>query len=171
MRNPAAAVVAVALGVAASPATPEGDPCAATDRGVSFFVLLDNSTSGIYDDCLDALRDKLARARLRARILQGQAARLEAEAEKLEGERAAAARRLAAANVRQAEALRRLREAKKSQTVDRARLNDVLAQGEEIAKELEELNRAKGANAAQAERIEREQEELHRRIDAMLAEG
>ena len=55
--------------------------------------------------------------------------------------------------------------------MDRARLNDVLAQGEAIAKELEELNRANGANAAQAKRIEQEQEELHRRIDAMLAEG
>ena len=80
MRNLAAAAAAAALGVAASPATPEADPCAAADRGVSFFVLLENSTSGIYDACLDELRDKVARARLRARILQGQAARLEAEA-------------------------------------------------------------------------------------------
>ena len=171
MRSLAAAVAAAALGVAVFPATPEGDPCAAADRGVSFFVLLNNSTSGIYDDCLDDLRDKVARARLRARVLQGQAARLEAEAEKLEGERAAAARRLAAANERQAETLRRLREAKKSQTVDRARLSEVLARGEAITKELEELNRLNGANAAQAKRLEQEQEDLHRRIDAMLAEG
>ena len=171
MRRLATAAVAAALGVAAFPATPRSDACAAADRKINFFVLLDNSTSGTYDTCLRDLRDKVARARLRARIHQGQAARLEAEAGKLEGEHAAAARRLAAANARQANALERLEGAKESRSVDRARLKDVLSRGEEIARELEELNHTNGANEAQAERLERELDELNRRIDAMLGEG
>ena len=165
------ATTALALGVAACAATPQGDPCADANRGINLSVLFENSTSGTYDACLDDLRDKVARARLRARIHQGQAARLEAESEKLEGERAAAARRLAAANARQARAFERLEAANESQNVDSARLKEVISRGEKLAQELEALNRTNGANVAQAERLEREQEDLHRRIDAMLGEG
>ena len=165
------ATIALALGVAACAATPQGNPCGAANRGINLSVLFENSTSGTYDACLDDLRDKVARARLRARILQGQAARLEAESEKLEGERAAAARRLAAANARQARAFERLEAANESQNVDSARLEEVISQAEKLAQELEALNRTNGANVAQAERLEREQEDLHRRIDAMLGEG
>ena len=173
MHGFAATVLAAATTVAlAAPAgAAKGDPCAAANRDVNLFSLLGNSMSGTYDKCLEELRDKAARVRLHARLLRGEAARLEAEAAKLEGERAAAARRLAAANARQADTLRRLEAAKESRSVDREKLQDVLAQGEKLARQLDELNRTSGVNTAQAERLKREQKELNRRIDAMLGEG
>ena len=164
----AAGVPALALVLSACAPTNQGDPCGAASREIDLFVLLGNTTSGAYDACLDELRDELARARLRARVLQGEAVRLEAEAADLEGERAAAARRLAAANTRQAGVLARLEMAREARSVDRARLRDVLAQEAELSRELEELNRGSGVDAVDAERLENEQEELIRRIDAML---
>ena len=148
-----------------------GDPCADAERDIDLFTLLDNSLSGTYDACLDDLRDDLARARLRARVLQGEADRLEAEAEALEGERAEAARRLAGLNARQADALNRLEEAKEGQTVDQFVLDDVLRREQELASELEALNRDGGIASAEARRFEREQSDLLERIEALLGDG
>lgn len=178
MRILVPATVVAALGVATLPAATSGDdPCADANRKVGLFVLLSNTTSGTYDACLDDLRDRVARARLRARMLQREAARLQAEAENLEGERANAARRLAALNARQSDMLRRLDAAKESHDVDSARLKEVLAEEEAFAQKLAEANREKGTSAARVEdlqarteALEREQEELHRRIAILLGE-
>lgn len=148
-----------------------GDPCADAERDVNLFSLLDNSLSGTYDACLDDLRDDLARARLRARVLQGEADRLEAEAEALEGERAEAARRLAGLNARQVDALSRLEEAREGQAVDHLVLDDVLRREQELASELETLNRDGGIDSVEAQRLEREQTDLMERIDALLGDG
>jgi len=123
--RPILAVPVAAAFLSACMAT-SGDPCADAERDVDLFTLLDNSLSGTYDACLGDLRDDLARARLRARVLQGEADRLEAEAEALEGEHAEAVRRLAALNARQAGALNRLEEARQGQVVDQLVLDDVL---------------------------------------------
>ncbi len=147
------------------------DPCADAERDVDLFTLLDNSLSGTYDACLDDLRDDLARARLRARVLQAEADRLEVEAEALEGERAEAARRLAGLNARQVEALNRLEEAKEGKSVDQLVLDDVLTREQELASELEALNRNGGIDTAEAQRFEREQSDLMERIDALLGDG
>ena len=170
MRGHCSIVVAAALALTASACvttTPQ-DPCAAAGRDVDLLVLLGNTTSGAYDACLEDLRGELARARLRARVLQGEADRLEAEAASLEGERAEAARRLAEANARQADALARLDAAERAHTVDQRKLRDVLAREEALARELEDLNRQGGMEAAEAERLQREQEELEQRIEALL---
>ena len=148
-----------------------GDPCADAERDVNLFSLLDNSLSGTYDACLDDLRDDLARARLRARVLQGEADRLEAVAEALEGERAEAARRLAGLNARQVDALSRLGEAREGQAVDQLVLDDVLRREQELASELEALNRDGGIDSVEARRLEREQTDLMERIDALLGDG
>ena len=148
-----------------------GDPCADAERNVDLFTLLDNSLSGTYDACLDDLREDLARARLRARVLQGEADRLEAEAEALEGEHAEAARRLAGLNSRQADALNRLEEAKEGQAVDQLLLDDVLKREQELAGELEALNRDGGIDSVEAQRLEREQSDLMERIEALLGDG
>ena len=148
-----------------------GDPCADAERDVNLFSLLDNSLSGTYDACLDDLRDDLARARLRARVLQGEADRLEAEAEALEGERAEAARRLAGLNARQVDALSRLEEAREGQAVDQVVLDDVLRREQELASELEALNRDGEIDSVEARRLEREQTDLMERIDALLGDG
>ena len=148
-----------------------GDPCADAERDVNLFSLLDNSLSGTYDACLDDLRDDLARARLRARVLQGEADRLEAEAEALEGERAEAALRLAGLNARQVDALSRLEEAREGQAVDHLVLDDVLRREQELASELETLNRDGGIDSVEAQRLEREQTDLMERIDALLGDG
>lgn len=148
-----------------------GDPCADAERDVNLFSLLDNSLSGTYDACLDDLRDDLARARLRARVLQGEADRLEAEAEALEGEHAEAARRLAGLNARQVDALSRLEEAREGQAVDQLVLDDVLRREQELASELEALNRDGGIDSVEAQRLEREQTDLMERIDALLGDG
>ena len=172
MRSFAAAASLAALILAACvPAHTEADPCAAANRDINLFSLLGNTTSGVYDKCLDDLRSELARARLRARGLQAEARRLEAEAATLQGERAAAARRLAAVNVRQVATLRRVESAKTSQAVDQARLRDVLAREAALAQELEQLNLNTGIGATQADRLQRKQEGLNRRIDAMLGDG
>ena len=148
-----------------------GDPCADAERDVHLFTLLDNSLSETYDACLDDLRDDLARARLRARVLQGETDRLETEAEALEGERAEAARRLAGLNSRQADALNRLEEAREGQAVDQLVLDDVLRREQELASELEALNRDGGIDSTEAQRLEREQSDLMERIDALLGDG
>ncbi len=148
-----------------------GDPCADAERDVNLFSLLDNSLSGTYDACLDDLRDDLARARLRARVLQGEADRLEAEAEALEGERAEAARRLAGLNARQVDALSRLEEAREGQAVDQVVLDDILRREQELASELEALNRDGEIDSVEARRLEREQTDLMERIDALLGDG
>ena len=148
-----------------------GDPCADAERDVNLFTLLDNSLSGTYDACLDDLRDDLARARLRARILQGEADRLEAESETLEGERAEAVLRLAGLNARQADALNRLEEAREGQTVDQLVLDDVLEREQDLASELEVLNRNGGIDSAEAQRFEDEQSDLMERIDVLLGDG
>ena len=148
-----------------------GDPCADAERDVDLFTLLDNSLSGTYDACLNDLRDDLARARLRARVLQGEADRLEAEAGALEGERAEAARRLAELNARQADALTRLDDAREGQVIDHLVLDDVLKREQELASELERLNRDGGIDPAEAQRLEHEQSDLMERIDALLGDG
>ena len=163
-----AVAVSLSMVAASCGTTTPDDPCAAAGRQVDLFVLLGNSASGAYDACLDDLRGELARARLRARMLQGEADRLESEAASLEGERAAAARRLAAANARQAEALARLEGAREAHPVDQRRLRDVLARQEALTRELEDLNRRGGIEAAEAERLQREQTELERRIDDLV---
>ncbi|MCE2520599.1 MAG: hypothetical protein J4G15_12435 [Alphaproteobacteria bacterium] len=168
--RPILAVPVAAAFLSACMAT-SGDPCADAERDVDLFTLLDNSLSGTYDACLGDLRDDLARARLRARVLQGEADRLEAEAEALEGERAEAARRLAALNARQADALNRLEQARQGQVVDQLVLDDVLEREQELASELEVLNRDGGIDPAEAQRLEREQSDLMERIDALLSEG
>ena len=173
LRNVLCRIVAVPVAAAflsACMAT-TGDPCADAERNVDLFTLLDNSLSGTYDACLDDLREDLARARLRARVLQGEADRLEAEAEALEGERAEAARRLAGLNSRQADALNRLEEAKEGQAVDQLLLDDVLKRELELAGELEALNRDGGIDSTEAQRFEREQSDLMERIDALLGDG
>ena len=171
MRIVLALAIALALVGAASSAERQRDPCTSASRDINIFSLLDNSASGTYDACLDDLRDKLTRLRLRTRLLQGEAARLRAEAGNLEGERAAAAQRLAAANARQAAAFARLEAARESRDVDRAKLRDVLSRAEELAQELDELNRAGRVDSARGQRLKQEQEELFRRIDAMLGQG
>ena len=148
-----------------------GDPCADAERDVELFALLDNSLSGTYDACLDDLRDDLARIRLRARVLQGEADRLEAEAGALEGERAEAVRRLAGLNARQSDALSRLEGAREGQVVDQLVLDDVLEREQQLASELEALNRDGGVDSAEARRLEREQSDLMERIDALLGDG
>ncbi len=148
-----------------------GDRCADAERNVDLVSLLDNSLSGTYDACLDNLRDDLARARLSARVLRGEADRLEAEAEALEGERAEAARRLAGLNARQADALDRLEEARAGQEVDHLALDDVLRREQELASELEALSREGGINDVEARRLERQQSDLMERIDALLGDG
>ncbi len=148
-----------------------GDPCADAERDVDLFTLLDNSLSGTYDACLGDLRDDLARARLRVRVLQGEADRLEAEAGTLEGERAEAARRLAELNARQAAALTRLEDAREGQVVDHLVLDDVLKREQELASELETLNRDGAIDSAEAQRLEDEQSDLMERIDALLGDG
>lgn len=164
------AVPVIAAFLSACMAT-SGDPCTDAERDVNLFSLLDNSLSGTYDACLDDLRDDLARARLRARVLQGEADRLEAEAEALEGERAEAARRLAGLNARQVDALSRLEEAREGQAVDQLVLDDVLRREQELASELETLNRDGGIDSVEARRLEREQTDLMERIDALLGDG
>ncbi len=148
-----------------------GDPCTDADRNVDLFMLLDNSLSGTYDACLDDLRDDLARARLRARVLQGEADRLEAEAEVLEGERAEAARRLGELNARQAAALNRLEEAREGRAVDQLVLNEVLDREQALADELESHNRDGGIDVIEAQRFERQQSDLLERIDVLLGDG
>lgn len=148
-----------------------GDPCADAERDIDLFTLLDNSLSGTYDACLDDLRDDLARVRLRATVLQGEADRLAEEAEALERERAEAALRLAELNARQADALNRLEDAREGQAVDQLVLNDVLESEQELANELESLNQDGGIDAAEAQQFEREQSELMDRIEVLLGDG
>ena len=157
--------------LAACVSTTPGDPCAGANRDVDLFVLLDNTVSGNYDACLDELRDELDRARLRARVLEGEAARLEAEAAQLEGERAEAARRLAELNSRQAETLRRLEGAREAHAVDEAALRDVLQREQELASELESHNIEGGIDSTRSRSLEQEQDELLQRIEALLGEG
>ena len=165
------ALSAAALAAAACAPPPGADPCEAANREVNLFSLWGNTATGVYDACLEDLRGELARAQLRVRVLQGEATRLDAEAASLEGERAEAARRLAAANRRHSEVLARLDAAREGQNVDRARLNEVLAREDNLARELEALNREGAASAEEADRLSREQDDLMQRIDAMLGMG
>ncbi len=163
--------VPLAAGLLSACMATSGDPCADAERDVNLFTLLDNSLSGSYGACLDDLRDDLARARLRARVLQGEADRLEAESETLEGERAEAALRLAGLNARHADALNRLEEAREGQTVDQLVLDDVLEREQELASELEALNLDGGVGSEAAQRFEDEQSDLMERIDVLLGDG
>ena len=165
------ALSAAALATASCAPPPGADPCDAANREVNLFTLWGNTATGIYDACLEDLQDELARAQLRVRVMQGEAARLEAEAAGLEGERAEAARRLAAANRRHVEVLARLEAAREGQNVDRTRLDEVLAREDQLAQELEALNREGVASAEEADRLSREQDDLMQRIDAMLGMG
>ena len=150
-------------------AQPSADPCAAANAPVSFGMLLSNSTSGNYGACIDTMREDLAIARLRARALENQAAQLRAEERRLSGERAAAARRLAEMNERQAATVAEIESANRATTVERQRLEGLLAEERRLTDELERLNqRGGGASAAEAAALERRQDRLRGQLRAVL---
>ncbi len=154
MHRPLAATVALAL--LAACAQPGADNCDQANRSINFVNLLANSVSGSYDACLDDLRGDLAAARLRARSLEAEAQNLRAEEARLSGERRRAAGRLAALNERQAAAVSRLTEASADREVERAALEQALAQERQTSAALADQNIQGGADPARAAALEAE---------------
>jgi chromosome segregation ATPase len=167
MRTPQAALGIAAL-VGLNACATGGDACATANQSVNLFSLMSASASGSYDQCLSDMRQELAAAQLRSRLLQAEAANLRAEQRRLSGEQAAAAGRLAALNERQATAVAQLQSADRARSVETAELQRVLAEERALSTRLEALNAGGGgASAAEAERLQAQQDRLRSRIGAL----
>lgn len=162
-------MICATLIVVSACAQTTSDPCATANRPVSFGTLLSSSVSGAYGGCIAVLREDLAVARMRARVLENEAQTLRAEEARLSGERRAAAARLAELNERQAAAVASLTEATAEREVEQARLEALLAEERRLSDDVSALN-ARGAGATENERrvlIER-QNRLQSQIRALL---